>query len=101
MITRLEAGTAVDLLGALAQPTRLEIFRLLMRYRPHGLAAGDIGRLLAVQHNTLSTHLAMLEHVGLLASRREGRHIIFAAAPGWLCGKTIWSISITLPLMVA
>lgn len=81
MITRLEAGTAVDLLGALAQPTRLEIFRLLMRYRPHGLAAGDIGRLLAVQHNTLSTHLAMLEHVGLLASRREGRHIIFAAAP--------------------
>lgn len=81
MTTRLEAGAAVDLLGALAQPTRLEIFRLLMRYRPHGLAAGDIGRLLAVQHNTLSTHLAALEQVGLLASRREGRHIIFAAVP--------------------
>lgn len=81
MITRLEAGAAVDLLGALAQPTRLEIFRLLMRYRPYGLAAGDIGRLLAVQHNTLSTHLGALEQVGLLASRREGRHIIFAAVP--------------------
>jgi protein-tyrosine-phosphatase/DNA-binding transcriptional ArsR family regulator len=81
LITRLEAGAAVDLLGALAQPTRLEIFRLLMRYRPHGLAAGDIGRLLAVQHNTLSTHLGALEQVGLLASRREGRHIIFAAVP--------------------
>ncbi len=67
------------LLGALAQPTRLEIFRLLMRYRPHGLAAGDIGRLLAVAHNTLSSHLSALEQVGLLASRREGRHIIFAA----------------------
>jgi ArsR family transcriptional regulator, arsenate/arsenite/antimonite-responsive transcriptional repressor / arsenate reductase (thioredoxin) len=78
---RLEAAQAVDLLGALAQPTRLEIFRLLMRYRPHGLAAGDIGRLLAVQHNTLSTHLSALEQVGLLISRREGRHIIFAAAP--------------------
>ncbi|CAH1675382.1 metalloregulator ArsR/SmtB family transcription factor [Bosea thiooxidans] len=81
MTTRLEAANAVELLGALAQPTRLEIFRLLMRYRPHGLAAGDIGRLLAVQHNTLSTHLAALEQVGLLASRREGRHIIFAAVP--------------------
>lgn len=82
MNNRLEAPAAVDLLGALAQPTRLEIFRLLMRYRPHGLAAGDIGRLLAVAHNTLSTHLAALEQVGLLASRREGRHVIFAAAPG-------------------
>lgn len=79
---RLESAEAVALLAALAQPTRLEIFRLLMRYRPHGLAAGDIGRLLAVAHNTLSAHLAALEQVGLLASRREGRHIIFAAKPG-------------------
>lgn len=79
---RLESAEAVALLAALAQPTRLEIFRLLMRYRPHGLAAGDIGRLLAVAHNTLSAHLAALEQVGLLASRREGRHIIFAAQPG-------------------
>jgi protein-tyrosine-phosphatase/DNA-binding transcriptional ArsR family regulator len=78
-VSRLDSPDAVALLGALAQPTRLEIFRLLMRYRPHGLAAGDIGRLLAVAHNTLSTHLAALEQVGLLASRREGRHIIFAA----------------------
>jgi protein-tyrosine-phosphatase/DNA-binding transcriptional ArsR family regulator len=75
----LDSTDAVAVLGALAQPTRLEIFRLLMRYRPHGLAAGDIGRLLAVAHNTLSSHLAALEQVGLLMSRREGRHIIFAA----------------------
>lgn len=75
----LDAPDAVALLAALAQPTRLEIFRLLMRYRPHGLAAGDIGRLLAVAHNTLSSHLGALEQVGLLVSRREGRHIIFAA----------------------
>lgn len=86
MTARAEAGRlgstdAVSLLAALAQPTRLEIFRLLMRYRPHGLAAGDIGRLLAVAHNTLSAHLAALEQAGLLASRREGRHIIFAAQP--------------------
>jgi protein-tyrosine-phosphatase/DNA-binding transcriptional ArsR family regulator len=75
----LDSTDAVAVLGALAQPTRLEIFKLLMRYRPHGLAAGDIGRLLAVAHNTLSSHLAALEQVGLLMSRREGRHIIFAA----------------------
>ena len=80
MTIRIDAGEAVALLGALAQPTRLEIFRLLMRYPPHGLAAGDIGRLLAVQHNTLSTHLSALEHVGLLVSRRQGRHIIFASS---------------------
>jgi protein-tyrosine-phosphatase/DNA-binding transcriptional ArsR family regulator len=77
--SKLDSSDAVALLGALAQPTRLEIFRLLMRYRPHGLAAGDIGRLLAVAHNTLSSHLGALEQVGLLVSRREGRHIIFAA----------------------
>ncbi len=82
MTQSLDSPDAVALLGALAQPTRLEIFRLLMRYRPHGLAAGDIGRLLAVAHNTLSTHLSALEQVGLLASRREGRHIIFAAQAG-------------------
>lgn len=81
MTQRLESSDAVALLGALAQPTRLEIFRLLMRYRPHGLTAGDIGRLLAVAHNTLSTHLGALEQAGLLVSRREGRHIIFAAQP--------------------
>lgn len=80
MTSRIDAGDAVALLGALAQPTRLEIFRLLMRYRPHGLAAGDIGRLLAVQHNTLSAHLSTMEQVGLLVSRRQGRHIIFAAS---------------------
>lgn len=81
MKPRLEAPEVADLLSALAQPTRLEIVRLLMRYRPHGLAAGDIGRLLAVAHNTLSSHLAALEQVGLLVSRREGRRIIFAAVP--------------------
>ncbi len=80
MTSRIDAGEAVALLGALAQPTRLEIFQLLMRYRPHGLAAGDIGRLLAVQHNTLSAHLSTMEQVGLLVSRRQGRHIIFAAS---------------------
>lgn len=70
---------ATSIFGALAHATRLEIFRLLIRYLPYGLAAGDIARLMAIAHNTLSPHLAMLERVGLVRSRREGRSIIFAA----------------------
>jgi ArsR family transcriptional regulator, arsenate/arsenite/antimonite-responsive transcriptional repressor / arsenate reductase (thioredoxin) len=77
---RLEAQDAVVLLSALAQPTRLAAFRLLMRYRPHGLSAGHIARLLAVPQNTLSSHLALLERAGLVASRRESRNMIYAAA---------------------
>ncbi len=75
-----DSSEALSIFGALAHPTRLEIFRLLVRYLPYGLAAGDVARLIAVAHNTLSAHLATLEQVGLLRSRREGRSIIFAAA---------------------
>jgi ArsR family transcriptional regulator, arsenate/arsenite/antimonite-responsive transcriptional repressor / arsenate reductase (thioredoxin) len=77
--TDLNADDAVGVFAALAQLWRLEVFRLLVRYLPYGLAAGDIARLVALPHNTLSTHLAILEQAGLVRSRREGRSIIFAA----------------------
>mgnify|MGYP001115885192 CR=1 FL=1 len=70
---------AVEMFASLAQPTRLEVFRLLARYLPSGLPAGDVGRLLVLPHNTMSTHLSQLERAGLLTSRREGRSIIYAA----------------------
>ncbi len=76
---RFEGTDALQILGALAQSSRLEVFRLLIRYLPYGLAAGDIARLLVVPHNTLSTHLAALEQAGLVTSRRYGRSIIYAA----------------------
>lgn len=76
---KFEAPDAIALLSALAQPSRLEIFRLLVRYLPYGLPAGDIARLIAIPHNTLSTHLAVLEQAGLVLSRREGRSIIYVA----------------------
>jgi arsenate reductase len=76
---QLEAEQAVEMLGALAQLSRLETFRLLVRYLPYGLPAGDIARLVGVPHNTLSTHLSVLEQAGLVHSRREGRSIIYAA----------------------
>ncbi len=65
-------------LAALAQASRLAVMRLLARYQPFGLPAGDIARLVAVPHNTMSTHLALLEGAGLVRSRRDGRQIIFA-----------------------
>ena len=77
---RLSSDDVVRIFDALAQPTRLEAYRLLLRYLPYGLAAGDIARLLAVPHNTLSTHVAHLERAGLVISRREGRSIIYAAS---------------------
>ncbi len=76
---RLEDSEAVGLLVALSQSSRLEIFRLLVRYLPYGLAAGDIARLLGIPHNTLSGHLALLEQAELVLSRRAGRSIIYAA----------------------
>ncbi len=79
LVDKFEAPEAIALLSALAQPSRLEIFRLLVRYLPYGLPAGDIARLLAIPHNTLSTHLAVLEQAQLVLSRREGRSIIYVA----------------------
>jgi ArsR family transcriptional regulator, arsenate/arsenite/antimonite-responsive transcriptional repressor len=71
--------TAVTRFSALAHQTRLSVFRLLVEAGPEGLAAGDISRRLAMPHNTLSTHLAVLARAGLVESRRDGRSIIYAA----------------------
>lgn len=81
---RLTAEEATDVFAALAQQTRLEAFRLLLRYQPFGLSAGDVARLLAVPHNTLSTHIAVLQRAGLVRTRRDGRSLIMTAVPARL-----------------
>ena len=73
---------ALAALAALGQPTRLEIFRLLIRREPNGLAAGAIPDAVAAPHNTLSTHLAILARAGLVKGAREGRSIIYRAHIG-------------------
>ena len=73
----MEIDGATAMLGALAQETRLEVFRLLVRRGPDGAPAGEIARALSVPHNTMSSHLSILAHAGLVASRREGRSIIY------------------------
>jgi ArsR family transcriptional regulator, arsenate/arsenite/antimonite-responsive transcriptional repressor len=66
-------------LAALAQPSRLEAFRLLVRHEPKGLAAGGIARALAVPQNTMSSHLAVLSRAGLISAERFSRSIIYRA----------------------
>ena len=76
----MESTAAIDACAALAQPTRLEAFRRLVRAGPEGLPAGGVAQALGVPANTMSTHLAILERAGLVASRREGRLVYYSAA---------------------
>jgi ArsR family transcriptional regulator, arsenate/arsenite/antimonite-responsive transcriptional repressor len=73
----LSDGHAISALAALAQPTRLAIFRLLVKHEPVGITAGVIAETIGAPHNTLSSHLAILVRAGLLRSSREGRTIIY------------------------
>jgi DNA-binding transcriptional ArsR family regulator len=66
-------------LAALAQGTRLDVFRLLVEHEPDGLPAGDLARELATPHNTMSTHLAVLSRAGLVKGERHSRSIIYRA----------------------
>lgn len=75
----MEQSKAIEALSALSQPTRLAVFRALVQAGPGGVAAGALAELVQVPASTLSTHLKVLEHSGLVASRRLSRHIFYAA----------------------
>jgi DNA-binding transcriptional ArsR family regulator len=76
----MELSEAVSALAALAQPSRLEIFRLLVQAGAVGMPAGRIGeRLGGLPSATLSFHLNQLRQAGLIGFRREGRSLIYAA----------------------
>ena len=74
----MEIGDAATALGALAQETRLSIFRLLVEAGPEGVSAGRIGETLEVPAATLSFHLKELAHSGLVSSRQERQFIYYA-----------------------
>ncbi|AOX99745.1 helix-turn-helix transcriptional regulator [Jeongeupia sp. USM3] len=76
----MENKDAVIRLAALAQETRLAVYRLLVTAGPDGLAVGRIGEALGVAPATLSFHLKELAHAGLIASRQEGRFIYYSAS---------------------
>ena len=66
-------------LGALAQETRLDIFRLLVQRGPEGMPAGEIGARLGQRSTTMSFHFSQLRFAGLVTSRRQSRSIIYCA----------------------
>lgn len=74
----MEAKRAVEALGALAQGSRLEVYRLLVQAGPQGRAASDIAEKLGIPANTLSFHLKTLSHADLVQSRQEGRFIYYS-----------------------
>lgn len=70
---------AIESLTALAQRTRLRVFRHLVRAHPEPVSAGDLARALGTPHNTMSTHLGILARARLVSARRESRSMLYNA----------------------
>lgn len=75
----MEVIKALDTLNALAQETRLWVFRLLVQAGPQGLPAGEIAEALSSRQNTVSSHLSQLQSAGLIDGVRRGRQVIYSA----------------------
>jgi len=75
----MEIQKAIMMFDALSQETRLRAFRLLVKAGPAGLAAGVLSEKLSTPHNTMSFHLSHLSNAGIIASRKEGRSVIYSA----------------------
>jgi DNA-binding transcriptional ArsR family regulator len=67
---------ALAALAALAHPTRLATFRLLVRHAPDGLATGALADAIGLPQSTFSTHLAVLARAGLVGAEKQGRHFV-------------------------
>ena len=75
----MEKANAIDAFAALAQPTRLDVFRMLVKVGPGGLPALEISRRLNAKPSTLSGHLSILKRSGVLTATRHQREIHYAA----------------------
>ncbi|MBU0622962.1 MAG: ArsR family transcriptional regulator [Gammaproteobacteria bacterium] len=75
----MKVKVAVEALAALAQESRLAVFRLLVQAGQAGVSAGALGDKLGIPPATLSFHLKTLFHAGLVQSRTEGRFVIYSA----------------------
>lgn len=88
----MDNDSAISALGALAQGTRLDAFRLLVRHEPEGLAAGEVAKALHVPQNTMSVHLATLARAGLIRSERRSRVINYRADLDQLRALTLFLV---------
>lgn len=75
----MKIAEAIDRLAALAQETRLRIFRVLVEAGPEGINAGAIAEAVGVPAATLSFHIKELVHAGLVVSRQQGRFVFYSA----------------------
>jgi DNA-binding transcriptional ArsR family regulator len=76
----MKSDAVIKALSALAHPSRLEIFRLLVKRGPEGYAPGELGERLSIPGPTLSFHLKELAQAGLIDSRRDGRFLFYSAS---------------------
>lgn len=75
----MDANHALKAFAALGQPTRLDVFRLLIKAGASGMSAGEISATLDVRQNTMSANLSILAQSGLIRSERQGRSIRYFA----------------------
>jgi DNA-binding transcriptional ArsR family regulator len=75
----MQTQAAIGALAALAQDSRLAVFRLLVQAGPEGVAASKIAEQLGLPSSSLSFHLKELTHAGLIAPRQDGRFVIYSA----------------------
>lgn len=75
----MDENRTIAALAALAQPTRLQTFRLLVEREPEGVAAGELARIIGVPQNTMSAHLTILANAGMIRGERQSRSIIYRA----------------------
>ena len=70
---------AMQMMSALAQPTRFKVFTILARKQPDGLSAGEIAALSNTPATTMSAHLAILSRAGLVTFEKKGRTVTYTA----------------------
>lgn len=75
----MDINDSIEALSALAQPTRLQAFQLVVSHEPDGLPAGEIARALDVPQNTMSVHLGIFTRSGLMTFERQGRSLVYRA----------------------
>lgn len=74
----MENEKIIEMLSALAQQTRLSVFKMLIKNGKSGIAAGKMAEQLNMPQNSLSSHLKIMSHAGLIKANREGRHLIYS-----------------------
>ncbi len=71
----------IQLMSALAQPTRLHVFGVLSKHRPEGLSVGELATRVGTPPNTMSAQLAILARAGAVVQKREGRTVSYSIVP--------------------